>query len=65
MDKTQPENKKAKILPFRQDVDFFLKRGAKERDRNDLLAAVQRYRQAYHSDPADLDSLPSFFGLKL
>ena len=29
MDKTQPENKKAKILPFRQDVDFFLKRGAK------------------------------------
>lgn len=56
MDKTQPENKKAKILPFRQDVDFFLKRGAKERDRNDLLAAVQRYRQAYHSDPADLDS---------
>ena len=43
-------------MPFRQDVDFFLKRGAKELDRNDPLAAIQHYRKAYDSDPADLDS---------
>lgn len=54
MEKTQ--HKKGKILPFRQDVDFFLKRGAKELDKNDLLSAIQHYRQAYHSDPTDLDS---------
>ena len=54
MDKTQ--HKTGKILPFRQDVDFFLKRGAKELDRNDPLAAIQHYRKAYDSDPADLDS---------
>lgn len=54
MEKTQ--HKSGKILPFRQDVDFFLKRGAKELDRNDLLSAIQHYRQAYNSDPADLDS---------
>lgn len=43
-------------MPFRQDVDFFLKRGAKELDRNDLLSAIQLYRKAYDSDPTDLDS---------
>jgi len=47
---------KGKILPFRQDSGFYLKRGAKQLERNDLLAALQRYRQAYASDPSNVDS---------
>lgn len=54
METKQP--KKGKILPFEQDTDFFLRRGAKDLDKNDLLAAVQSYRKAYAGDPADLDS---------
>lgn len=54
MDKNK--SKKGKILAFQQDVDFFLKRGTKELDRNDLLSAVQHYRKAHEEDPNDLDS---------
>lgn len=50
------QQKKGKILSFQQDTDFFLRRGAKELDRNDLLSAVQSYRKAYTGDPTDLDS---------
>ena len=45
-----------KILSFRQDIDFYLTRAEKELDRNDLLAATERYRRAYMSDPTDLDA---------
>lgn len=48
--------KGGKILSFRQDIDFYLTRAEKKLDRNDLLAATERYRRAYLSDPNDLDA---------
>ena len=56
MAKNNGNKDQGKILPFRQDIDFFLKQGEKQLDNNDLLTAIQRYRQAYDSDPTDLDS---------
>lgn len=55
-DKGQNKNAGGKILSFRQDIDFYLTRAEKKLDRNDLLAATERYRRAYLSDPADLDA---------
>ncbi|MEG1525396.1 MAG: tetratricopeptide repeat protein [Clostridia bacterium] len=42
---------KGKIIPFAQGSSFYMKRGAKEMEKNDLLAALNRYRQAYLSAP--------------
>jgi len=50
------KNNSGKVLQFRQDTDFYLKRAAKRMDQNDLLSAAHHYRQAYLSDPTDLDS---------
>ena len=47
---------KGKILSFRQETGFYLKRGAKQLERNDLLAALHHYRQAYLCDPSNVDS---------
>ena len=49
-------NNSGKILPFRQDIDFYLSQAEKKLDRNDLLAATERYRRAFLSDPSDLDA---------
>ena len=45
-----------KIIPFRQETAFYMKRGAKQMEKNDLLSALCRYRQAYESDPSNVDS---------
>lgn len=47
---------KGKVLSFRQETGFYLKRGAKQLEKNDLLAALHRYRQAYDNDPSNVDS---------
>lgn len=49
-------NGNGKILSFRQETGFYLKQGAKQLERNDLLAALRRYRQAYEVDPSNADS---------
>lgn len=40
-----------KVIPFAQSPSFYMKRGAKEMERNDLIRALTRYRQAYLSAP--------------
>ena len=50
------QKSKGKVLPFRQGAAFYMKRGAKQMEKNDLLAALCRYRQAYASDPSNADS---------
>lgn len=42
-----------KIIPFRQGASFYMKRGAKRAERNDLIAALARYRRAAASAPDD------------
>ncbi len=41
------------MIPFQQNAAFYLKRGAKELERNDLLAAAAKYRAAYLRAPND------------
>ena len=42
-----------KVLPFRQDADFYISRGDEKRDGNDLAGAIRHYRQAFERDPYD------------
>lgn len=51
--KRMQETKKAKIIPFRQDSAFYIKRGDRKADQNNLPAALSRYRLAYDRDPSD------------
>ncbi len=44
---------KGKVIPFAQSVTFYMRRGAKEVERNDLLTALQRYRLACRAAPND------------
>ncbi len=42
-----------KIIPFQQGASFYMRRGAKEMEKNDLIGALTRYRQAYLHAPDD------------
>lgn len=44
-----------KIIPFSQGASFYMKRGAKEMERNDLIAALTRYRQAHLRAPDEAE----------
>ncbi len=48
-------NGSGKVIPFTQGAAFYMKRGAKELERNDLIAAISRYREAYERAPEDPD----------
>jgi tetratricopeptide (TPR) repeat protein len=46
-------NKTGKVIPFTQNATFYMKRGAKELEKNDLFAAIYKYREAYERAPED------------
>ena len=46
-------NKTGKVIPFSQNATFYMKRGAKELEKNDLFAAIAKYREAYERAPQD------------
>ena len=48
-------NKTGKVIPFSQSATFYMKRGAKELEKNDLIAAVFKYREAYERAPEDAE----------
>lgn len=45
------ESKKGKVIPFAQSATFYMKRGARNMERNDLLGALHRYRLAHQAAP--------------
>lgn len=47
------KTKEGKIIPFSQSATFYMKRGAKELEKNDLIAAIAKYREAYERAPKD------------
>ena len=47
------KTKSGKIIPFSQNATFYMKRGAKELEKNDLIAAIAKYREAYERAPED------------
>ena len=47
------KNKTGKVIPFSQSATFYMKRGAKELEKNDLIAAIAKYREAYERAPED------------
>ena len=47
------KNKTGKVIPFSQNATFYMKRGAKELEKNDLTAAISNYREAYERAPQD------------
>ena len=50
------ENKNiGKVIPFVQGASFYMKRGAKQMEKNDLIAALTRYRQAFLHAPSDAE----------
>lgn len=48
-------NKTGKVIPFSQGATFYMKRGAKELEKNDWIAAVSKYREAYERAPEDAE----------
>lgn len=46
-------NAKGKIIPFAQSASFYRRRGEKELEKNDLVAAIAKYREAYERAPED------------
>ena len=48
-------SKTGKVIPFSQSATFYMKRGAKELEKNDLLAAISRYREAHERAPEDAE----------
>ncbi len=48
-------NKTGKVIPFTQSATFYMKRGAKELEKNDWIAAVSKYREAYERAPEDAE----------
>ena len=49
------KNKTGKVIPFSQGATFYMKRGAKELEKNDLIAAIGKYREAYERAPNDAE----------
>ncbi len=49
------KNKTGKVIPFSQGATFYMKRGAKELEKNDLIAAIGKYREAYERAPKDAE----------
>ncbi|MEA4913221.1 MAG: tetratricopeptide repeat protein [Christensenella sp.] len=49
------KNKTGKVIPFTQSANFYMKRGAKELEKNDLIAAIAKYREAYERAPEDAE----------
>ena len=49
------KNKTGKVIPFTQGATFYMKRGAKELEKNDLIAAIGKYREAYERAPEDAE----------
>ena len=47
------DHAKGKIIPFAQGASFYMKRGAKDVEKNDLLNGLSKYRQAMESAPED------------
>jgi len=47
------QNKNGKVIPFTQNAVFYMKRGAKELEKNDYIAAIAKYREAYERAPED------------
>lgn len=47
------KHKEGKVIPFSQNATFYMKRGAKELEKNDLIAAIAKYREAYERAPED------------
>jgi tetratricopeptide (TPR) repeat protein len=48
------KNKTGKVILFRKAY-FYMKRGAKELEKNDLIAAIAKYREAYERAPKDAE----------
>ena len=48
-------SKTGKVIPFSQSATFYMKRGAKELEKNDLIAAASKYREAYERAPEDAE----------
>jgi len=48
-------SKNGKVIPFTQSATFYMKRGAKELEKNDLIAAIAKYREAYERAPEDAE----------
>lgn len=48
---------RGKVIPFNQDAEFYLKRGAKDAEKNDLINALINYRKALAVDPNDGDTV--------
>ncbi len=46
-------NTKGKVIPFTQSASFYRRRGEKELEKNDLVAAIAKYREAYERAPED------------
>ena len=49
------KSKTGKVIPFTQSATFYMKRGAKELEKNDLIAAAYKYREAYERAPEDAE----------
>lgn len=45
------ETRKGKVIPFAQSATFYMKRGARDMERNDMLGALHRYRLAHEAAP--------------
>jgi len=45
------ESRKGKVIPFAQSATFYMKRGARDMERNDILGALHRYRLAQQAAP--------------
>ncbi len=54
MDKNK-ENKRAKIIPFERDGEFFLRRGSLRLEKNDLWDAAYNYRMACKREPENTE----------
>jgi tetratricopeptide (TPR) repeat protein len=46
-------NTKGKVIPFAQGASFYRRRGEKELGKNDLVAAIAKYREAFERAPED------------
>lgn len=47
------QNKTGKVIPFTQNATFYMRRGEKELEKNDYIAALAKYREAYERAPED------------
>lgn len=47
------QNKTGKVIPFTQNATFYMRRGAKDLEKNDYISALAKYREAYERAPED------------